>query len=340
VNPEALSSPALSHRSVYSEFDTVAALAETLTHLKSEHEMLTQQLTLILCGPDQTRFTQFKSAEVEFGARLLKREAEVEAFGKVLSRYRVNVRPTFVEVDASIVRRTHRPEYDLINASLLVSNEQRPFFTKTDIERQNAELRSLIDDQEESLRLLTARLKLFNSLQNATSARFAVTSLQRGCPPSSLASETPTVEAELHTKLRVLTGELAQLIAERKRLTAKRIAEKLSARKRRPVAEPIAPKEGTFRRLRERVTASEVQGPADAKETVENVSRAEAVEVKKVIATDSKDEAKREEEVAAESAEKVEVELSKEDADGGETQEEADETKEEGGDDSPHTGDA
>jgi hypothetical protein len=239
ANPQALLSPVLSRRSAYAGFDAAAHLAGALAALKSEHEGLTAQLRALLSGPAQTRFTRFEAAEAAFAARLLRREEEIESFGKVLNRYRACARPTFVEVDASIVRGRPREGYDLVHASLLVSNEQRGFFAKGDIERQNAELRALVHEQEEALRLLTARLRLFAAVQNATAARFTVNSLRSGRAPAALAAETPTVEAELRTKLRVLAGELAQLVGERRRLAGARVARKL-ARRRAAGGEPRA----------------------------------------------------------------------------------------------------
>jgi hypothetical protein len=233
LNPEALSSPVLVRPSVRAQFDTVASLSATIAALKADHDSLQTNLSQLINSDEQTRFTKFKKDEIEFSRKLAKREAEIEEFGRFLDRYRMNARPTFVEVDASAIGKSRKTTYDLISASLLVSNDQRGFFTKGDIERQNHELRSLIDQQEETLRLLDARLKLFNSFQQAHTAEHTLNSLRRGYPPLSLASEAPTISTELRTKLNVLANELAQLVSERKELTDRRIAEKLKLRKRR-----------------------------------------------------------------------------------------------------------
>jgi hypothetical protein len=233
LNPEALSSPVLRRPSVHAQFDTVAALSATIANLKAEHDSLQGSLSQLINSDEQTRFTKFKKAELDFSQKLSKREAEIEEFGRFLDRYRMNARPTFVEVDASAIGKSRKTTYDLISASLLVSNDQRGFFTKSDIERQNHELRSLIDEQEETLRLLDARLKLFNSFQQAHTAEHTLNSLRRGYPPLSLSSEAPTIVTELRTKLSVLSNELAQLVSERKELAGKRITAKLALRKKR-----------------------------------------------------------------------------------------------------------
>jgi hypothetical protein len=103
----------------------------------------------------------------------------MDALGRFMNRYRSTARPTFVEVDASPVLASEKRRYDLINASLLVSNEQRPFFAQPDLERQTAELRALVGEQHEIRRLIGARLKLFGSFHNAQSAEFALRSLRR-----------------------------------------------------------------------------------------------------------------------------------------------------------------
>jgi hypothetical protein len=234
ANPEAFGSPLLRHRSVYAEFDTVSQLSSTLAALKSEHGELARRLTDVTTDPTQTCFTALKKCELDFAARLVRRDAELIDFGTFLNRYRSHARPTFVEVDASARRKTAKKDYDLINASLLVSNEQHGFFTRPDLERQIAELRILIDQQEEVLRLLTARLKLFNSFTNARAAQFTLGSLASGRPPTSIAAETPTVACELRTKLRVLQAELEGLVGERKRLAGKRIAARIAKRATRP----------------------------------------------------------------------------------------------------------
>jgi hypothetical protein len=74
---------------------------------------------------------------------------------------------------------------------------------------------------------------LFSSFQKAKSAEFTLNSLQRGRPPAPAAADTPTMATELRTKLRVLSAELGQLVAERRALTTHRITRKIKARIRR-----------------------------------------------------------------------------------------------------------
>jgi hypothetical protein len=52
-----------------------------------------------------------------------------------------------------------------LTVSLLVSNTERAFFGKEDLQKQNAELQRLIDQQNQALKLLKARLQLFTKSQ-------------------------------------------------------------------------------------------------------------------------------------------------------------------------------
>jgi hypothetical protein len=127
--------------------------------------------------------------------------------------------------------RIHRTPYDLISASLLVSNDQRGFFGQVDISRTNSELCTLIEQQEETLKLLEARLTLFNSFHQSHTAEYALNSLRRGLPPYSLASESPTLKTELRTKMGFLRNKLSDLVQQRMALSAKAMAQKWELRR-------------------------------------------------------------------------------------------------------------
>lgn len=228
-----MTNPVFVHKSHHMKLDEVSELSAMVSKLKRENEELQQTLNIIVNGQDQTKYTKFKRAEMEFSLKLQQRELELENFAKFMNDYRGNSNPTFVEVQTQRLRGTRTTGFDAINASLLVSNQQRSFFTKDDIEGQNDELKLLIEEQEQTLRLLDARLKLFSNFQNANTAQFTIDSLKRGCAPTALASRAPTVSDELNTKHKALTAELLALIKERKALTAKRVAQKLMRRKKR-----------------------------------------------------------------------------------------------------------
>ena len=232
LNPVALDSSMFQHQSLYPTFDEVSELSTRASDLKSEIARLRRELDSLTTSESQTKFTKFQKTEMDFEKKLQERDQELDNFAKFLTVYRVDSNPTFVEVEALQSKR-NGPIFDAINASLLVSNPQRGFFRKNDIQFQNEELKGIIGEQEKVLRLLEARLKLFSSFQSANTAQFTVESLRRGMTPTFLGGRTPTKFDEISTKHRALSNELAALVRERRSLTQKRVAAKLVRRRRR-----------------------------------------------------------------------------------------------------------
>ena len=161
VNPVVLDCPLFQYRSLNPTFDEVSDLSTRASELKSEIIRLKSELESLTTSEPQTKYTKFKKAEMDFAKKLDEREAELENFAKFLNVYRIDSNPTFVEIEALQSQR-NRPMFDAINASLLVSNPQRSFFRRNDIEFQNEELKGIIGEQEQTLRVLEARLKLFS----------------------------------------------------------------------------------------------------------------------------------------------------------------------------------
>lgn len=232
VNPVVLDCPMFQYRSLNPTFDEVSDLSTRASELRSEIIRLKSELESLTTSEPQTKYTKFKKAEMDFAKKLDEREAELENFAKFLNVYRVDSNPTFVEIEALQSQR-NRPIFDAINASLLVSNPQRSFFRRNDIEFQNEELKGIIGEQEQTLRVLEARLKLFSSYQSANTPQFTVDSLRRGMTPTILGSRTPTQVDEITAKHKALSNELASLVRERNSLKQKRIAAKLVRRRRR-----------------------------------------------------------------------------------------------------------
>lgn len=236
INPEALKLPVLQSRSARMPFDIIAQLSEKAENLKERNVALKQRLSELVNDPEcENQFTRFKRNEMEFRKRLQQRDAEIKKFARFLDSYRSNAEPTFVEIEAAKIS---PPKCDPITQSLLVSNNQRSFFKKETLEVQNEELKKLIEEQEEKLKLLQVRLNLYNSYQNQNTVEFTMTSLKKGDPPLTLAFSTPSKETELLTKKKTLKAELAALIKKRKVLVKKKIKQR--NRRRRILSEQKA----------------------------------------------------------------------------------------------------
>ena len=237
LNPEALKLPILQHKSLTATYDHIAQLAADAERLQQENRDLQNRLDELTASSNEDQkesnpFSSFKRREMQFAQKIIERDNELNTFARVINEYRVVKDPTFVEVaaNAKIIGQSTKEKrkngYDSITASLLVSNPQRPFFSRDDTEKQNEELRSLISQQEKTLKLLRARLDLFHQHDQANTLSFTLNSLKKGQTPVLLADTAPSKRSELEIKKRILTKELQKLIKKRKELAKERAVEK------------------------------------------------------------------------------------------------------------------
>ena len=217
-------------RAVSKSYDEIAGLSAQLDSLKKEYDELTETLNSMLSAEELTPFCQFKKWENELNQRFDEREGELATFAKYIGSFRKQPDPTFVEVDAALVKPLR---YDSITASLLVANPERTFFNNNDLADRNRELHTLIQQQDEKLKLLAGRLKMFTRYQHANSAAAAVESLKKGEMPMPFTGDAPTKSSELKTKKKLLTTELAALVEIRKGLLAEKWQKRLEMRKLR-----------------------------------------------------------------------------------------------------------
>lgn len=228
LNPEALILPTLRKKSINTSYDKMAKLSQKLENLRAENEALEKKLKEMVEVDSATNpFCQFQKWYFEFQQRLIDREAELNAFADYISSFRSKPDPTFVEVDASRVR---KPKFDAISLSLLVSNPERKFFLKEDLLKQNEDLELLIMQQREALNLLNARLKLFTKYQNAATVTTTLEALKHGETPNQLAGAAPTRSIELKTKKKLLSEELSKLVDERKAIMKIKVEAKFRKR--------------------------------------------------------------------------------------------------------------
>jgi hypothetical protein len=181
-------------------------------------------------APKLTAFYQFEKWIMEFRERLQNREFELSAFTSHIDSFRREANPTFVEVDASRVK---RPHFDTLTVTLLVSNSQRTSFSSRDLEGQKKELVQLIDQQTTGLDLVKARLALFTQFQREHLAETVRACLDAHIVPKALAGNAPTRALELKTKRKMMIATLAQLVGERRELVAARVEKRMKLRRHR-----------------------------------------------------------------------------------------------------------
>jgi hypothetical protein len=230
LNPVALSQPLFERKSVLKTYDDLSNLTRHLEDKKAECASLGKTLDEKLKEPKLTAFYQFKKWIMEFQQRLKNREFELSAFAHHIDSFRRDPDPTFVEVDASRIK---RPNFDAITVSLLVSNWQRSGFSTRDLENQKKELDQLVEQQKSALVLLKARLALFTKFQRDNLSSTVRACLDAHIVPHALAGNAPTRALELKTKRKLMIATLAQLVGERRELVRLRMQKRDKLRRHR-----------------------------------------------------------------------------------------------------------
>ena len=244
INPEALKLPVLQRKNKPSPYDTLATLSLKADNLRKDIVDAQSRLDQMLNVEKPTPFCTFKKWLVDFEDRIQSREKELNIFMKHLTNFRTDADPTFVEVDASDEK---KPLFDPVSYSLLVSNQQRNFFSKEDIVNQNNELKILIFEQQDAIKKLRMRLKLFEDFQDQNAIKHTIQSLKEGSMPMALAGAAPTRATELRQKQKMLSKELTQLVRKRKELLKKYKAEKVELRRKRMLNEKATLIQKVFR---------------------------------------------------------------------------------------------
>lgn len=213
LNPEALSLPSLQPKNSNKQSDQIGRLTERLAQLTEENAALKQEITDLL--QSDGAFSQFQNWINAFEARIRSREDEFNAFASHLTHFKTKSHPTFVEVSASDQR---DPRFDQISYSLLVSNQQENNFEKETLKEKYDHLIALVHNQEQSIRLTNAQLKVFNDIYKERIIQQKMEALKRGERPTAILYECPTVIEELRAKHQQMSQELSNLIKERKQL--------------------------------------------------------------------------------------------------------------------------
>jgi hypothetical protein len=197
----------------YMDLNELAAKAE---NLKKENSRLKEDLA-VLIGTKASPAIDLQARLDEFEKKLNQREKELESISKHFDQMG-DPAPTFIEVGT---RLDGRPAFDILAASLLVSNQQRVFFKGTEIETQNKQLKSLVVSQKEQIDALRLRLHLHQHIQHKGIGEVTVSTLKRHATPFQLVNCTVTAEREQGVRCKHLVKELQVLIKERKDLTWK-----------------------------------------------------------------------------------------------------------------------
>lgn len=230
LNPHALNNPLFQKSTNNSVYDEVIELSMRAEQLKSENEMLKAQLNEIINEPNANAFCQFEKWQQQFQQLLAKRDNQLEEFRKHVMSFRESTNPSFIEV---MSKKTSPIQFDTISYTLLVSNPQRGWFSSDDISKQNYDLKDLIRTQENTIKVLNARLALFDQFKNKTQAKETINSLLNGEIPTPMQAAAPTRSVELRTTKKLMSSHLKELVDERKKIMAPKLEKKMQKRNER-----------------------------------------------------------------------------------------------------------
>jgi hypothetical protein len=233
LNPDSFKLPVFQRTKTHSPLEDIAELSAIAESLKETNDDLKARLDII-CNYPTSIFEKFQKDQVALDVRCRARESELHDFASHFDSFRRSSDPTFVEVDAAQVRRM---DSDPILASLLVSNDQRSFFSNANLVTWNSELVVLISRQKDSLRELNGRLKIFDEYFSENWARHTVESLKNGELPDHLAISAPSRLAELEGKRKLLQAELSRVVKIRQELAKAELAEKNRQRYRNRITQ-------------------------------------------------------------------------------------------------------
>ena len=95
----------------------------------------------------------------------ISRDKELNEISKCLT-----INPNFINLKNQTRKQNEKASaFDMFKSSLLISNDQKKFFKAPELERQNQELREIIQRQEEQIRIVKARQSIYPQLQQNNS---------------------------------------------------------------------------------------------------------------------------------------------------------------------------
>jgi hypothetical protein len=228
LNPESLNLPVFRHSKTQSTAQQVSSLASMAASQKRRNASLKEALRSHTLAANLNSFQRFHKLQSELAQRITKHDSELEDLSESFNTFRTAADPTFVEVTAA-----RQTPYDSVNATLLVSNEQRAFFSNTDLVNMNTELTELIERQRTELAEVAMRLRVFADFDSKAYIPYAIQSLRKGDAPHFLPESAPSKLEEVMTRHKLLKTELAKLVSMRKKMLKPENVEKEKRRKSR-----------------------------------------------------------------------------------------------------------
>lgn len=230
-NPGSLDVTALNNQlpnkmSQSSAYEEITNLSEIIESLQNENKLLIQKIRESVDnnnGNIRSPALILEQKLKKFTEHLKERDKELIEISKcVISK------PNLINLKNQ-KHNKKTPTFDLFASSLLTSNEQKNFFKAPELERQNNELRDIINRQKEKIRLVKARQSIYPQLQQKNSVSMKHDQFSIDFQNLDMMI-IPDQSAEQDLTIQMLQLELKSLIKTRQKLTNKQKIEKYNLR--------------------------------------------------------------------------------------------------------------
>lgn len=237
-NPGSLDFTALNNQlpnkmSQSSAYEEISNLSSIIDSLQKENQLLTQKIRGSTANNNSQNSLSaaliLEQKLQKFMERLKERDKELNEISKCLT-----INPNFINLKNQTRKQNEKASaFDMFKSSLLISNDQKKFFKAPELERQNQELREIIQRQEEQIRIVKARQSIYQQLQQNNSISTKLDQLNKSPKTPKFVYDVLDQTQEQDLTIQMLQSELISLINTRKLMVEKRKDDKLNLRKYR-----------------------------------------------------------------------------------------------------------
>ena len=211
-----------------SAYEEITLLSDTIESLQKENKLLIQKIH----GPTgNSKNPNSLSTAIILEQKLQKFKDHLKERDKELneiSKY-VTSEPNFINLKNQTWKHGKNSAFDLFSSSLLISNDQKKFFKAPELERQNQELREMIQRQEEQIQMVKARQSIYSQFQQNNTMSIKL-ELNKSPKTPKFSSKIPDQSMEQDVIIQMLQSELMSLINTRKIMTEEQRNEKYNLR--------------------------------------------------------------------------------------------------------------
>lgn len=210
-----------------SAYDEIANLSETILNFQKENQFLRYQLFKSIDNNDDYKYPALilEHKLKKFAEHLKERDNKLMEISKFIAS-----KPKLINLKNQTRKECKKaPIFDLFASSLLTSNDQKRFFKAPELERQNNELKEIIEKQKKEIKFIKERQSIYPQMQQKNSVSIKLDQLSQDIN-SDFDLLIPEQSVELDLTIQMLQTELKSLIKTRKKLADKQRVEKYNLR--------------------------------------------------------------------------------------------------------------